>query len=269
MAINAWLALGFGYLGAVFGSFAGATTWRLKHHKDIVKDRSECEHCHRKLTALDLVPIFSWLVLTGRCRYCRKPIGWSALLFELGLGLTFALTYVFWPGGLATGLDQAMFGLWLVGLVLMAILFAYDLKWYTLPDVVMAPLIAVGLAIFLTRAAQAGWSVEQAGLELLLGLLPVTGLYGLLFAVSRGRWVGDSDPILGIFIGLALGWQLALLSVVVANFIGLAAVLPQLVSSRLKAQDQVPFGPSLILATIVCLWWGQALIDWYFGWLVI
>ncbi|HET6622676.1 MAG TPA: prepilin peptidase [Candidatus Saccharimonadales bacterium] len=269
MVIDVWLALALGYLGAVFGSFAGATTWRLKHRKDIVKDRSECEQCGHKLGALDLIPVLSWLVLRGKCRYCHKPIGWTALMFEVGLGLAFALTYVFWPGDLATGLDWTALGLWLISLVLMAILFAYDLRWYILPDVVMAPLVAAGLGIFLVRASQSGWSVEQAALELVLSLLPVTGLYGVLFAVSRGRWVGDSDPILGIFIGLALGWQLALLSVVVANFIGLLAVLPQLASSRLSAKDQVPFGPFLILATLFCLWFGQSVIDWYFGWLLV
>lgn len=265
MVINAGLALIVTGLGAVFGSFAGATTWRIHQQKDIVKDRSECEHCHHKLGAWDLIPIISWLALAGRCRYCRLPIGVGALVFEVGLAVAFGLSYVFWPGDLSTNLGLAGLVLWLASLVLLAILFAYDLKWFMLPDVVMAPLIACGLALFIIRSSEAGWSTEQVVIQFLAGLLPVTGLYGVLLVVSRGRWIGDSDVILGVFMGLVLGWQGALLSVFLANFIGLAAILPKLFGNRLAAKDQVPFGPYLILACFIAYLFGQAIIDWYFS----
>lgn len=265
MVINVGLALIITGLGAVFGSFAGATTWRIHQQKDIVKDRSECEHCHHKLAAWDLIPIISWLALAGRCRYCRRPIGVGTLIFEIGLALAFGLSYVFWPGSLSTSWGLASLVLWLISLVLLAILFAYDLKWFMLPDVVMAPLIACGLGLFIIHAATADWSLQQVVVQFLAGLLPVTGLYGVLLVVSQGRWIGDSDVILGVFMGLVLGWQGALLAVFLANFIGLVAIMPKLIGNRLAAKDQVPFGPYLILACFITYLFGQGIISWYFS----
>lgn len=256
-------------LGAVFGSFAGATVWRIKKDKTIVNDRSECEHCHHKLAALDLVPIISWIMLRGRCRYCHKAIGWTALALEIGLAAVFVTSFVFWPDQLISGLDWLSFGLWLVSLVLLAILFVYDLKWFILPDVVMYPLIASGLSLFLIRAVEQNWSLEQAFIQFLLGLLPVTGLYGLLFIISKGRWIGDSDVIYGVFVGLVLGWQLGLLVVFIANLLGLLVILPQLVTSKLERNAQIPFGPYLITATFICFLFGQQLVNWYLNWVLV
>ncbi len=269
MLSETWAIVFLAVIGAAMGSFAGATTWRLKNHKDMVKDRSECEHCHHKLSAADLVPIVSWLVLRGRCRYCRKPIGWTPLFFEVGVAAVFVLSYLFWPGGLNGGLELAGFVLWLLAVVGLAILFAYDLKWYILPYAVLFPLIAIGLAFFVLQAIAFSWTMPHALVELVVSLLPVAGLYGLLFFVSRGRWVGDSDPILGVFIGLVLGWQSAILVVFLANFIALIAILPKLASKRLGAKDQVPFGPFLIIATIVAFWFGHDIINWYFSLLLV
>lgn len=262
-SITILTALCLGVLGAVFGSFAGATTWRIHKNKDIVKDRSECEHCHHKLAAKDLVPLVSWLWLKGRCRYCHRPIGQTALWVELGLAAYFIISYLFWPLPLETNLAWIDLGLWLAMGVGLAILFLYDLKWYLLPDVVTYLLIVLGAIDFVLRAVMLGWPLGESAMQLVLAMLPVTGLYGFLFVVSKGKWVGFGDVKLGIFIGLVLGWELALLSVFLANVLGTLFVLPGLVSRKLSRASRVPFGPFLILGFFIAGIWGQALIDWY------
>jgi len=249
--------------GAIFGSFAGAMVWRLKTGRDIAKDRSECEHCHHKLSGLDLVPLLSWLYLRGKCRYCHKPIGWTALLLEVGLGLVFAASYLFWPYPIGTPIEIAYFLLWLTACVLLVILFVYDLRWYLLPDKIIWPLAAVGGALFGIRAIVGHWSLEQAALEFAFAFIPVSGVYYLLYKVSDGRWVGFGDVKLGIFIGLALGWTGALLTLVLANFIGLLVVLPGLISGKFSRSSEIPFGPFLIIATFIAMLAGEQIIGWY------
>ena len=252
-------------VGAAMGSFAGATVWRIKKGKDIVNDRSECEHCHHKLAARDLFPIFSWLFLRGKCRYCHKPIGIEPLLYELGVGLYFALSYIFWPFGFEFWYQIADFVLWLVYGIGLAILFGYDLKWYLLPDKVVYPLIALGAVDTILRiyATPGGVTLGVAVADIFLSLAVVGGFYYVLHAVSGGRWVGFGDVKLGVFIGLALGWQLAVVCLFAANLIGTILVLPGLLSGKLNRRARIPFGPLLIAGFVIAGLWGQPLIDWY------
>ncbi len=255
----------FFMLGAVLASFAGAVAWRLHVEKNFVSDRSECEHCKHKLSATDLVPVFSWLWLRGKCRYCKKPIDRSMVVAEVLFGIFFLLSYVFWPFGLGSAVEISLFGLWLVALTLMAVLFVYDQRWGYLPDKVVAPLVVVALVFFVVQMFLRTTPLPVAVLEGLYALAPIAGLYGLLYAVSRGKWIGFGDVKLGIALGLLLGWQGALVALVLANFIGFLYVLPALVTKKTKTTAHIPFGPFLIVATVLALLWGDALVKAYFS----
>ena len=147
--------------GLCLGSFAGASVWRLrarqlrddkkageevdpKEYKrlkaltkhSLTKDRSVCLHCGYTLRWYDLIPLVSWLTLKGKCRECRKPIGRFEPLIELGTALFFVASFLFWPVPLETTEAIIPFVLWLIAGVGLAILFAYDAKWFLLPDAV-------------------------------------------------------------------------------------------------------------------------------------
>jgi len=250
-------------IGACFGSFVGALAWRLHKGRDVVRERSECEHCHHTLSPLDLVPVLSWLWLRGRCRYCKKPIGFSALMLELGLGAAFVVSFFFWPYGFEGSLAVTVFVLWLMALTGLALLYVYDLRHFLLPDVVVYPLIVMCLAIGILRLSNEGASVSTIITELGLSLLPITGVYGLLYAVSGGKWIGFGDVKLGLAIGFLLGWQGALLVLVLSNAIGCLWVLPRMLSGKINRTTQVAFGPFLILATGIAFLWGHLIIGWY------
>ena len=251
------------FIGAVFGSFAGAMVWRMKMGRKVTNERSECEHCHHKLSPLDLIPVVSWLWLRGKCRYCRTGIGWTPLLLELGLGAVFVLSYLAWPLGITSIYGVTTLSLWLVALVMLTILFIYDLRWFLLPDRIVWPLAVVGVGLFAARAIESDWMLLQGLLELSFALLPVSGLYYVLYTVSKGQWVGFGDVKLGIFIGLALGWQGAVVAVVLANFIGMLVLLPGLLSGKLSRKSQVPFGPFLIVGTVIAMLWWAPVLKWY------
>lgn len=274
--------------GAVFGSFAGAQVWRLRAKqleadkkakepydrkeykrlkrllgKKVRDDRSQCLECGYELKWYDLVPIVSWLSLRGRCRNCKHPIGKFELLMELGVAAFFVLSFAFWPGGINDGLQLAHFILWLIAGVIMAVLFAYDLKWFLLPDTYTIALAVVGLAIVGVVTAQS----QDIGATLLSaggGVLILSGLYATLFAVSKGRWVGFGDVKLGLGLALLLAnWQLALVALFLANLIGCLVVIPLMVAKKLKRNAHVPFGPMLISGTIVAWFIGLPMLEAY------
>ncbi len=275
-------------IGACLGSFAGATVWRLrakqlqydKEHKEpydkaeykrlkklngksVMQDRSQCLECGYELKWYDLIPIVSWLSLKGRCRSCKHPIGKFELFMELGMVAYFVLSYAFWPGGVDSGLEIAHFVLWLAAGVAMAILFAYDLKWFLLPDSVVIVLGVIGLAIVGISAAETqdfgGTILTTLGAVAVLG-----GLYATLFTVSKGKWVGFGDVKLGAALALLLvDWQLAIVALFLANLIGCLIVIPALATKKLKRTSRVPFGPMLIAGTILTWFIGWGILDWY------
>jgi prepilin signal peptidase PulO-like enzyme (type II secretory pathway) len=260
------IAILLGVLGAAFGSFAGAMAWRLHTKRNMVSDRSECEACHHKLGVGDLIPIASWLLLKGKCRYCKKPIGWLPFVAEVATATVFVLSYLYWPLGFETWQGITLFIMWLAYAVALAILLIYDARWMLLPDKIVFPLIAAAFIDAALRTSLVpGAGVTEYILHVGYGMLALAGIYGLLYAASKGRLVGFGDVKLSVFIGVILGWQSALLVFILANVIGSVVLLPGLVTGKLKRTTRVPFGPFLIAAFIIAGLWGEGLIRWYLG----
>ena len=252
----------FFIIGLCFGSFALATAWRIKKGKDFVKGRSQCEHCHHQLAAKDLVPLFSWLSLRGKCRYCHKKLPAIMPLAELTGGLFFALSYYSWPYQVNSALALGMAALWGMALVLLLILFFYDLQWFILPNKVMYPLWAVSGAYALLRFAQ-----DPSWLNLVYlfsAVVIAAGLFYLFFIVSKGKWIGFGDVRLGVAIGLLVSTPImAGLVLFIASLLGILVALPSLLSGSKKLTSKVPFGPLLIVGLVITVLYGQLFADWY------
>lgn len=249
-----------GLVGLAMGSFVGALVWRLKNKRDFVSDRSECEHCHHKLSTADLIPVVSWLMLKGKCRYCGKKIGWQSPALEISLGLIFVISYLFWPLGFSEWQAVASFVIWLIYMVVLMALVIYDLKYMLLPDKLVFPLIGLALIDAALRTSLSGANYFA---YILAGGIVISGFYAALFYFSKGKWVGFGDVKLGIFIGVALGWQNAVLVLLVSNVIGFLFVIPGLLMGKLGRKSRVPFGPFLIAAFVVAGLFGDVIIDWY------
>lgn len=274
--------------GLLFGSFAGASVWRLRARQLVAdkkagesvgeeeyvrlaplakttfsKDRSRCLHCGHELRWYDLLPLVSWLQLGGKCRYCRKPIGRFEPIMELIMAAFFVASYVLWPAPLDSSLEITQFVLWLVAGVGLLILGAYDQKWFLLPDVVTFSLVAVAGAFALIEVGQASnhlaaaWSVSGA-------VAILSGLYLMLWYVSKGQWVGFGDVKLGLVLALLLAdWKLAFIALFAANLIGCLFVLPGLMAKKLSGAARVPFGPFLIMGMVVAFFAGNPILAWY------
>lgn len=268
----------------MLGSFAGAQVWRLRAHqllederegedvdatelkrlkglvRPALQDRSECLHCHHQLAWYDLIPVISWVSLGGKCRYCRRSIGVTEILLEVGLGAVFVASYLLWPYGLNSILSIAGFAVWLVACVVMAILFVYDAKWSLLPFAVNIGLIGVGVIfqvlMVISGAPFDAWSLF-GGMVLLGGLYLMFSLFG---------WVGMGDGILGVGLALLLGkWQYAFLALFIANLLGCFMLIPLYARRELHRNARIPFGPFMILGAVIVMLFGGWLLAMIFG----
>lgn len=252
-----------GSLGAIFGSFVNALVWRIHNKRNWVTERSECPHCHHQLAGKDLIPIVSYLLLKGKCRYCKRKIDDNPLT-EAVLPVLFIASYALWPVTLqGVGLFQFIF--WLVFLVGFVALAVYDLRWYLLPNKIVFPLIGLAAiqAIALPIFYHYSWStVIDAG----LGALILSGLFYVLFQISDGAWIGGGDVKLAIVLGILAGEPIrAVLVLFFASIIGTILAIPVIAKKGLGKKIKLPFGPLLITGVIIVQLFGSAIIDWYMG----
>ena len=260
--------------GAVAGSFVNALVWRLhelsvkkklsagrKRELSMMRGRSMCSQCGHQLSWQDLIPVLSWVSLRGKCRYCHKPIADSPLV-EVGLGVSFAISYLFWPVALQ-GSGLVDFAVWLILLVGLAALLVYDLRWMLLPNKIVYPLLWIAGASLAVQVV-----LYSGGARLLMdglcGFLVGGGIFYVLFQVSSGKWIGGGDVRLGALLGLILASPAkALLLIFVASSLGTLYVLPPLLTRKLKTNMRIPFGPFLIIAAVVVKLAGSAILQWY------
>jgi prepilin signal peptidase PulO-like enzyme (type II secretory pathway) len=260
------------FFGVCLGSFVNALVWRTHQRvfgkgKDrdlsVLNGRSMCPHCRHELAAADLVPLFSWLWLRGKCRYCKKPIAWQYPLVELSLGLVFVVSYIFWSQPLHGG-QTVLFATWLAASVGLMALLVYDLKWMLLPNSILYPTFLVVFAGQLAHLI--GYQVDkpQAALNWALSVTVAAGIFWFLFMLSRGQWIGFGDVRLGLISGTLLQTPAkSFLMIFLASLLGMAVIIPLIAFGKRRLSAKIPYGPFLIAATFICLLFGNGIIDWY------
>jgi prepilin signal peptidase PulO-like enzyme (type II secretory pathway) len=186
-------------------------------------------------------------------------------LTEIGVGLAFLFSYVFWPVDLVGLHAIVMFAVWLSAVVIMAGLFLFDVRWYLLPNKLVYPLIALGAIWAVLDVVNRGITLGVL-LEYVLALIVGAGVFGLLYAWSRGKWIGDGDIRFGVAIGLFAGSPLeAWLCIFLASVLGIIASIPLLLKTKKnkRLKLKMPFGPALIVALYITVLFGAQLISWY------
>lgn len=236
--------------GLIVGSFLNVVIFRLDKNKSFLGGRSVCLNCGKKIAWYDNLPLLSFVILGGRCRFCKKNISWQYPLVELATAIIFAWFY--WQ----FGLSLKFFALIIFSCFLLVI-FIYDLKHYLILDKVVIPAMVVALLFNLCL----GLSFK----DLILGGLIGGSFFAIQYYVSKGKWVGGGDIRLGILMGLMLGWKFLLVALFLAYLLGAGVGLVLIVLNKKKMSSQIPFGPFLVLATLITLVYGQHLISWYFS----
>lgn len=220
---------------------------------DLITPRSACPHCGHAITALENIPVFSWLALRGRCSGCKASISPRYPLVELLTAAVFAT--VAWHFGWGA---QAAWAMVLSG-ALIALTFI-DLDTQLLPDSLTLPLVWLGVLLGL---APVFTTLPSAVIGAVAGYLSLWSVCRLFKLLTGKDGMGEGDFKLLAALGAWLGWQMLpviiLLSSVVGTVFGIAILLRQRAGRELK----IPFGPYLAIAGWIALLWGQQLIDGY------
>lgn len=228
--------------GLVLGSVANALIDRLPKGKSWHTGRSECDSCAHQLRWQDLVPAISYVVLRGKCRYCKSPIPFRNLAVEIFLGVGFLM--------INQGVHNFMSQVIIAGMLFLTTVIAV-MDWETKLVSELMVLLLGGL-IF-AQQSNIGFGLINS----LLGTGIAIVIIGGIWAVSKGKAMGFGDVEIAAVIGWGLGWQDLLAALWVAFVTGAIWGLFQVTNKRAKLKSEMAFGPFLILGFWTAFVWGE------------
>ena len=232
-------------LGALWGSFANVCIYRLPLRGGVVKGRSFCPKCKKKIFWYENIPILSYLILGGKCSKCKKKISFQYLLVESISIFSFLLIYYFFGVSLTTILLIILFLSFIV-------IFFIDLKHYIIPDILTFPMMVLG---FLKSFDPNLSPIFPNYINSLLGGIIGYGIIWLLIffykKIRNKEGMGLGDAKILAVIGFWFGWVSIPFVIFLSSTIALIVVIPDLLKKKKKLTSQIPFGPYIIIATII------------------
>lgn len=232
--------------GIVIGSFLNVLIYRLPKKENIVTTRSHCMNCGYQLKWYDLVPIFSYLVLGGRCRKCKTRISVQYPIIEALNGILYLI--VFYKFGMSV--DSLLYCLLFSALLTLSVI---DFRTYEIPIGINVFILLLGLVRVITD-----WTNWE---DYLIGFLAVSVFLYLIYIITHGRGIGGGDVKLMAVCGLVLGWKLILLGFFLGCIIG---SICHLIRMKISHADHVlAMGPYLSVGVMIAALWGSQMINWY------
>lgn len=255
-------------IGLFIGSFANVLIYRIPLGKPWVAGRSYCPKCKHKLYWYDLIPLFSWIFLHRKCRYCHKPISFRYPLIELTnaglwgiIGLTASTPYGhlgLWNLGYQNNISLITTLLFLILSTCLLVIFVIDIQHFIIPDNLTITIAIISLILILI---QPNYNSQQLITNLLWGL-GAFSFFFLLHFITRGKGMGWGDVKFSFVMGLLLEKNV-LVALMIAFVSGAIIGILLLATKIAKPQQPIPFGPFLVFGTIIGLIYGSQLLNWY------
>ena len=239
--------------GGMIGSFLNVCICRLPKEQSIVWPGSHCPHCQKPIRFYDNIPLLSYFLLKGKCRYCKGPI---SIQYPVVEGIT-ALSSLFLIMRFGPSLSFLFYFAFIAALIVITVI---DLYHQIIPDVISLPGIGVGLLASLLVPEITFWN---SLIGILLGggsLFLVATLYQWLF---KREGMGGGDVKLLAMIGAFLGWKAVILTILLSSLIGSITGIFIMVLKGKDSKYAIPFGPFLSLGAVISLFYGESLIRWY------
>jgi len=237
-------------LGLFIGSFLNVVALRIPNKESIIYPPSHCPTCNHRLSFLDLVPIFSYLGLKGKCRYCGEKISPIYPFGEFITLIVFLLIPYYF------GYSKELIVAYPFAIIMIAITLS-DIRYHIIPNAITYPGFILLLILRLFVHTGSIWTY-------LIGTLVGGGLLLFIAILSRGG-MGGGDVKIYFIIGLVLGWQQTLLSIFFASAIGAIVGVLLIALGLVKRKQMVPFGPSIFLGTMLAYFLGNDIWNWYFN----
>lgn len=265
------------FLGLAIGSFLNVIILRLAVKNADFGGRSKCMACNAILALKDLIPLLSFVLLRGKCRSCAVSISWQYPLVEAAMGLCALIVYalILVPSGESSFSEIVVQGEWpllvlfirnlfFIGVLLCV--FVSDLRWYIIHDGVIAVgsigAIAFHSIIGTVLPISLLWPLWiNLGAAALIGAVFFAGQYVL----SKGKWIGSGDIMLGIMMGFMLGFPGILIALFISYMMGSVVALWLLAARKKKMKSEVPLGTFLTAGTAIMILWGPWITDWTYS----
>lgn len=242
------------FIGLIVGSFLNVLIDRLPREESPWRGRSHCDHCHKILKPLDLIPIYSFLWLAGKCRYCKKRLSWQYPLVELATGFLFAGLF-YWYSSFNFQLSTFNYILLVTLFSAFLVIFVADLKYQVIPDQMTVVTLITSLVYVLVLGLPI-WTHFISGLS-------AFSFFLCLFLVTQGRGMGFGDVKLAFVIGFLLGFPKIVISLYLAFLTGAAISIILILWQRKHIKDRIAFGPFLIVGAVTSFFFGNIILSWY------
>lgn len=225
-------------VGLSIGSFFNVVIFRFNTEGSIAKGRSKCLNCHSIIRWFDLIPIFSYFILRGRCRKCNVKI--SPLYPVVELTTASALFLFFFNTSLVSHLTVINAFI----ILLLTLIIFIDLRYLIISDKILVLLAVAAISLKLL-------SDNADFYRLLISAFGLTSFFAILYFVSKGRWIGLGDIKLIFILGFLLGYPMGYLAIVTAVWLAAIFSMALLLAKKATAKTEIPFGSFLSIATII------------------
>jgi len=230
---------------------------RFDQLKTIWNTRSHCPACKKEIPWYDLVPLFSYFILWGKCRSCGKSISIQYPLVEALTALIFVGLY--WHFGFSWELIPYIL---ISGILIVAL--TYDILHYLVADILVWIALGIWIVWLIIQLIINNYEFSVI-LNSLYGAVALGGFLALIVLISREKWMGAGDIGLGILLGAVMGWPNVLVGSFAAFLLGSIVGIILIILKKKNMKDRLPFAPFLILGTFITIFWGERIINWYLG----
>lgn len=244
--------------GCCIGSFLNVLIYRIPIGMDFKRGRSMCFSCKHQLHAIDLVPLFSWIFLGGKCRYCKAKISAQYPIVEALTGAAF--TAIYW---LATGCKiNLAFAGYCIAFSALLVTAVIDFRTMEIPDSMWITVFVGSFFVYAQELIDDGGFELKCFLTRFIGIFAASGVLLILALITKGG-MGGGDIKLMAACGFLLGWKQVILALVMGAAIGTLYLIVTAIKNKGKVPRKVPFAPHLSIAVVICFFAGEQILDWY------